>query len=476
MQQRYNLRLLYIAFSMLGFTVPIFDPLYPYFSTTFGVGFDKIGLVFFGGSLVAIISNIVAGRICDHYPFRRVLLFSFLVTFSGFSLFAVYQSFFSLVITVLIVNIGYNIVWPGSYSAVFIDFNENYSEIYVNLDKFYYFSTLFGPLLISLLFYLKLSPRILFIFLAAVFGIMFVVFYFTFRKEEKRKNMKTRLTIKATESSASLEGYQAQGMAADGRNTIKNYTAPGDEAADERNRNIIKNSDGIEYDKAMDESESKEKTINTDLNNDELECTYAYKGFRTIFKKATVLSSITLTLFACVMVGSSAWLTTYFTSFDVPIFLSSIFVSVYWFFTFIGLQLISKLLKYLGEARILFYGGLLSTIGLIFYGTVPNIYVKIIFIIMVAIGVAGIYPLATAISVRENPQASATASGFTVAMGIAGSLIIQPLMGFVAQYFDKRNTPFVLLAISVTGTFVAFLLLRHLKEPVFSGKGKSCKS
>ena len=117
-------------------------------------------------------------------------------------------------------------------------------------------------------------------------------------------------------------------------------------AADERNRNAIKNINDIEHDEAMNKSDCKEKIINTDLNNDGLECTYAYKGFRTIFKKATVLSAVTLTLFACVMVGSSAWLTTYFTSFDVPIFLSSIFVSIYWFFTFVGLQLISKMLKY----------------------------------------------------------------------------------------------------------------------------------
>ena len=456
MQQRYNLRLLYIAYSMLGFTVPIFDPLYPYFSTTFGVGFDKIGLVFFGGSLIAIISNIIAGRVCDRYPFRRILLFSFLVTFFGFSYFAVCQSFFSLIITVIIVNIGYNFVWPGSYSAVFMDFSENYSEIYVNLDKFYYFSTLFGPLLVSLLFYLKLSPRILFVFLAAVFGVMFVVFYFTFRKEEKRKYMKAGLNIETSGFISGHESYRARNM-----------------AADERNRNTIKNINDIEHDEAMNKSDCKEKIINTDLNNDGLECTYAYKGFRTIFKKATVLSAVTLTLFACVMVGSSAWLTTYFTSFDVPIFLSSIFVSIYWFFTFVGLQLISKMLKYFSEARLLFYGGLLSSIGLVFYGTVPNIYVKIIFIIMVAIGVSGIYPLAAAISVRENPQASATASGFTVAMGIAGSLIIQPLMGFVAEYFDKRNTPFVLLFISIIGTFIAFLMVKHLKEPVFPGRKKS---
>jgi len=109
MQQKGNLKLLYMAYSILGFTVPIFDPLYPYFSTTFNVGYDKIGLIFFGGCLIAIISNIIAGRICDHYPFRRVMLFSILITFFGFVFFAIYQNFLSLIITVFIINIGYNL-------------------------------------------------------------------------------------------------------------------------------------------------------------------------------------------------------------------------------------------------------------------------------------------------------------------------------------------------------------------------------
>jgi MFS family permease len=406
-----------MAYSVLGFTVPIFDPLYPYFSTTFNIGYDKIGMVFFGGSLVAIISNIIAGRICDRYPFRRVMLCSFLITFLGFAFFAIYQNFLSLIVTVLIVNIGYNFVWPGSYSAVFNDFSENYSEIYVNLDKFYYLSTLFGPLFISLLFYLNLSPRFIFIILSIVFGIIFIVFYFNFKIPFYKDNPESKTDIDIALSKGQY----------------------------------------IE-----------EKPLeNGILVNEELESSYTYKGFRTILKKVTVLTGVILTLFSCIMVGSSAWLTTYFTYFDVPIFVSSIFVSVYWFFTFIGLQIISKMLNYFSEAKILFFGGLLSSAGLFFYGIVPNIYIKIIFIAMIAIGVSGIYPLGAAIAVRENPQTSATASGFMVAMGIAGSLIAQPLMGFTSEYLDKIYIPFVLLAIALLGTFISFILLKHLKEPVF---------
>lgn len=395
-----------MIYAALGFTVPIFDPLFPYFSTTFNIGFDKIGLVFFGGSFIAIVTNIIAGHICDRYPYRRVMLFSFLITFTGFCIFSIYQSFLSLIATVFIVNIGFNFVWPGSYSAIFNDFNENFSVIYIRLDKFYYFATLFGPLIISFLFYIGLDLRILFVFLAAIFGTLFILFYFSFGKQEKLKYLK--------------------------------------------NNKIITNSG-----KGPD-----------DIKKNERGLACANTGFKKIFKKATVLSSLALMLFACVMTGSSAWLTTYFSSFDVPIFLSSVFVSVYWFFTFIGLQFVSRLLKHLSEAKILFYGGLLSSAGLVFYGTIPNIYIKIVFLVLVAMGVAGIYPLAAAIAVRENPEASASASGFTVAMGIAGGLIIQPLMGFVAEYINKKNVPFVLLIISLLGTLTAFLLLKHLKEPI----------
>ena len=147
----------------MGFVIPIFDPLYPYFSKSFNIGFDKIGLVFFGGSLTAIISMIFAGRISDRFPLRKLFLWSFAISFAGFAVFSIFHNFTGLIITVVIVNIGLSIFWPALYYKVFHDHNENYSTMYVKLERFYYLATALGPLLISLLLYLNLSPRYIFI-------------------------------------------------------------------------------------------------------------------------------------------------------------------------------------------------------------------------------------------------------------------------------------------------------------------------
>lgn len=447
MNKRNNLKLLYLTYAILGFTVPIFDPLYPYFSTNFNIGYDKIGLVFFAGSLVAIVFSIIAGRICDRYSFRIVLLFSFLVTCLGFTFFAIFQGFLPLIITVLFVNLGYSFVWPGAYSAVFTDFRDNYSIIYVNLDKFYYFSTLFGPLIMSVMLYFKLSPRLIFVFLSISFGVMYIMFYFNFKVEDSKVNGK-RERIEKKRNRLNIIFFKS-------RTCLNNNSSD----------SLYLKAGNLEISKEfLKDFGIKENAISINTSNninnidDDLECSYGYPGFKNIFKVNTILSGIALTLFSCVMVGSSAWLTTYFTFFNIPIFLSSIFVSIYWFFTFIGLEIVSKILKRLGEERILFYGGILSSISLIFYGLIPNIFIKIIFIALTAMGISGIYPLASSISVRENPQAPATASGFIVAMGIVGNLIIQPTLGFFVEYYDKQYIPFILCAFSVLGSIVAGIL------------------
>ena len=71
MQKKKNLRLFYLAYIILGFTVPIFDPLYPYFSNNFYVGYDKTGIVFFLGSPIGIISTIISGIISERFPLKK---------------------------------------------------------------------------------------------------------------------------------------------------------------------------------------------------------------------------------------------------------------------------------------------------------------------------------------------------------------------------------------------------------------------
>jgi MFS family permease len=410
MQKRKNLKIFYLATSIFGFVIPIFDPLYPYFSKSFNVGFDKIGLVFFGGSLTAIISMISAGRLSDKIPLRKLFLWSYSISFTGFAVFVIFHNFIGLIVSVVIVNVGLSIFWPALYAKVFLDHPENYSTMYINLERFYYLSTALGPLLISLLLYLSLSPRYIFLFLLLLFILLFSMFFVVYK--DKTSNAAHALNLK-TELSP-------------------NVTA-----------------DNIEVQKLSLSS-------NFGMHKKER----LYKKILRFFTPVVIFSNISLTLFGGVMVGTSAWLTTYFTTFNIAVSLSSIFVAIYWFSSFIGLQILSKIIGKIREEKVLFYGGIACVVSLICFSLINIIYIKIIFLMLVGISIAGVYPLCGAISVSANPKAAGTSSGITIAMGLMGGLIVSPVMGFVAQYLSKSYVPYVLVILAVLGTIMSAILLK----------------
>jgi MFS family permease len=410
MQKKKNLKLFYMACFILGFVIPIFDPLYPYFSRSFNVGFDKIGLVFFGGSLTAIISMVFAGRLSDKLPLRKLFLWSFAISFAGFAVFVIFHNFIGLIISVIIVNIGLNIYWPALYAKVFHDHPENYSTMYIKLERFYYLATALGPLLIGLLLYLSLSPRYIFAFLLLLFILLFFMFYAAYRDKTS-----TILHVPPDVKAEYLQGMP-----------VNNIT-------------------GKEISLSNPGKHKKEKT---------------HKKFFGFFTPVVIFANISLTLFGGVMVGTSAWLTTYFTSFNIPVFLGSLFVSMYWLATFIGLQILSKIIGKLGEEKILFYGGVVCSIGLLCFSFINIIYIKIIFLMIVGISIAGVYPLCGAIAVTANPKSAGTSSGITIAMGLMGGLIISPVMGFVAQYLSKSYVPYVLIIFAVLGTMMSAVLMK----------------
>jgi len=419
MQKKKNLKLFYLGFFTLGFIIPIFDPLYPYFSKNFNVGFDKIGLVFFTGSLTAIISMIIAGRLSDKVSFRKMFLWSFVISFVGFAVFSIFHNFIGLIVTVIIVNVGLNIFWPAAYANIYHDYNDNYSTMLVKLERFYCLATVLGPLLISLLLYLNLSPRFIFIFLLLMFIFIFFKFY---------------------------KGYRFR---------ISNIS-------EHINTNEAHNEKIINYDQDQENLSRDSKQ----LKNKKVKL---YKKLHNFFTPTVIVVNVSLALFAGVNTGTSAWLTTYFTSFNIPVSFSSIFVAIYWFSAFIGLQILSKIMHKLSEEKILFYGGILSLVSLVCFSFIDLIYLKILFLMLVGISVAGIYPLCGAITIRENPRSAGTSSGFSIAMGLVGGLIVSPVMGFVAQYLSKSYVPYVLIILSLLGTIMSAILFK-----ININKNKSC--
>jgi fucose permease len=338
-------------------------------------------------------------------------LWSFAISFAGFAVFAIFHNFIGLIISVILVNVGLTIYWPALYAKVFHDHNENYSTMYIRLERFYYLATAFGPLLIGLLLYLNISPRYIFVFLLLLFVFLFSMFYVVYRDK----------TSNAVHTTLSLKTEHAQIIIAD--NTAGHMPSLG-----------------------SDPNRHKKEKLHIKIMR--------------FFTPVVIFANISLTLFGGVMVGTSAWLTTYFTSFNIPVSLSSLFVALYWFATFIGLQTLSKIIGKVSEEKILFYGGIMCVASLLCFSFINIIYIKIFFLMLIGISIAGIYPLCGAIAISANPKSAGTSSGISIAMGLVGGLIVSPVMGFVAQYLSKSYVPYVLIVLAVIGSIMSAILLK----------------
>jgi MFS family permease len=112
------------------------------------------------------------------------------------------------------------------------------------------------------------------------------------------------------------------------------------------------------------------------------------------------------------------------------------------------------------EEKILFYGGIMCVASLLCFSFINIIYIKIFFLILIGISIAGIYPLCGAIAISANPKSAGTSSGISIAMGLVGGLIVSPVMGFVAQYLSKSYVPYVLIVLAVIGSIMSAILLK----------------
>ena len=144
--------------------------------------------------------------------------------------------------------------------------------------------------------------------------------------------------------------------------------------------------------------------------------------------------------------------------------MSSTFLSLYWGFTLIGLVIIERLLKTTNEITLLLFGFLIGTFSLIFFNFIDVIIVKLFFLAIQAMALSGVFSLVIAISAYENQKHSGTIIGFSVGAAIFGSIIFQPLLGFVAERLGKDYIMYVILIAALIATCLSFLLYRLINK------------
>jgi len=116
------------------------------------------------------------------------------------------------------------------------------------------------------------------------------------------------------------------------------------------------------------------------------------------------------------------------------------------------------------EINILFYSCLAGIICLAVFSFTASVYLKIAALVLQAIFFAAIFPLTNAISANRDSKNSGTILGFTIAFTFAGSIIFQPLYGYVAEYFGKEHIAYIALAGTLIGFVFVSILFRIIKK------------
>ena len=188
--------------------------------------------------------------------------------------------------------------------------------------------------------------------------------------------------------------------------------------------------------------------------------------FSLLKNPKVILCSLITFFFAGAMVGFSTWFTTYFLAFDLNVSLSSLLLSLHWVFATLGLFSMRILIKRIRETKLLIWGYIIGIIGLFIFSLCPIFYIKIATLIILSISFSGVYPLINTISAQIDFKNTGSILGFVFAFTFAGSIVFQPIMGYVAEYFGENFIIFVVLGGIILRFVFLIYLLRLLKKEI----------
>ncbi len=387
--KRQTLKTFYFIYTLFGLSIVMIDPLIPIISEQINVGFDKIGIALFLGSLATLITNFITGRLSDRIDIKKLVLFGLILLFLGFTLFGIYLNYVLFIIIIILLRIGFGTIDTTIHSFSSKLYKKDVSKIFLNLDIGWYSGAFLGPLVVSAILFFDFLPRYLFFIVAFIYLISIIVFY---RICPKKKIQDDNLS------------------------TIK------DGAPSRR------------------------------------------KGLAALKDPKVIISGMVLFFYIGAIMGLSTWLTTYFLDLGVRVAYGSAILSLFWFFSILGMIITIKIVSRLKEITILFYGCFAGTICLTLFSFIPDIYVKIVILAIQAVFFSGIFPLTTAISIQRDPENSGTILGFVIALAFAGSIVFQPVFGYVAEYFGKNNIVFIALGGAILGLIFTFILFRMIRK------------
>jgi len=387
--KRQTLIIFYYIFVLFGLSLLIIDPLIPIIAEEMDVGFDRIGIALFIGSIAAFIVNFIAGRLSDRVDIKKLILLGLFFLFLGFALFGIYYNFIIFIIVTILLRVGFSIIDTSVHSFSSKLFKKDVSRVFLKLDIAWYAGAVMGPLTISAILYFEFLPKYVFFIFAFIYFVFIAIFYKICPRRETGNN-------------------------------------------------------------------------DSPLNEDIL---YPHKSSLRVLKDpAVIMASLILFLFMGSIMGLSTWMTTYFLSLGIKVAYSSAILSLYWLFSIIGMIITTRFVTKYKEINILFYSCIAGIICLTVFSFTSFVYLKIAALALQAIFFAAVFPLVNAIAANRYSKNSGTILGFTIAFAFAGSIVFQPLYGYITEYFGKEYIVFVTLAGTLAGFIFVSILFKILKK------------
>jgi MFS family permease len=379
----------YFIFILFGLSIIVIDPLVPVIAEELGVGFDKMGIALFIGSITALIANIISGRLSDSVDIKKLVLTGLFLLFLGFALFGAYLNFIVFIIVTIFLRVGFGTIDTSIHSFSSKLFDKDISRLFLKLDIAWYSGAAMGPLVVAAILYFDFLPRYLFF----IFAFIYIFFIAAFYRICPKKRIDAGPPMK-------------------------------DRKEHKTGKSIL----------------------------------------ATVRDPLILNASMILFIYLGSLMGLSTWMTTYFLSLGVPVAYGSAILSVYWIFSIVGMMLTARLVKRFSEIGILFYSCLIGIIFLSLFSFMPFLYIKIASLALQAVCFAAIFPLTTAISANSDPENSGTILGFTIAFAFAGSIVFQPVYGYVTEYLGKEYISYIALGGALTGFIFVAMLFRIIRR------------
>ena len=174
--KRRAIRQIYLVFFLFGISSTIISPLTPWISDNLSIGYDKIGLIFLISTIFGIISTTVAGKLCDSWNIKNLILIGLVLITLGFLLFGIYLISITLIFSLIFLRIGSGIIDSSSYALASRLSEDKSSIIFMRMDLFFYIGAIISPLIIGGILFFKIDPKLAFLFLSGAYLVTIILF------------------------------------------------------------------------------------------------------------------------------------------------------------------------------------------------------------------------------------------------------------------------------------------------------------